>query len=194
MFLPGHENPEAIRDIVERQSKWKGFEFLQKISKQQPQKFKNHHTARVITQNRRYRYNLLLYTLCILYLKNQVYQSSLLSYVRHSCPVARARGSCLKRKTIKLSMRKTIWNILKVRITYTVRKQMEIKLNCIQKLQWQLGPILLKSKAFRLQVKSPNLLDVLIYAGSLFHYVQAVYSFRQFNPFFKKRLPHTSTI
>ena len=32
---------------------------------------------------------------------NQV-QSSLLSYVRHGCPVARARGSCLKRKTIKL--------------------------------------------------------------------------------------------
>ena len=31
-------------------------------------------------------------------------QSSLLSYVRHGCPVARARGSCLKRKTIKLSI------------------------------------------------------------------------------------------
>ena len=55
-------------------------------------------------------------------------QSSLLAYVRHGCPVARARGSCLKRKTIKLSTSKTIWNILKVRITYTVRKQMEIKL------------------------------------------------------------------
>ena len=38
---------------------------------------------------------------------NQV-QSSLLSYVRHGCPVARARGSCLKRKTIKLTMSKTI--------------------------------------------------------------------------------------
>ena len=34
-------------------------------------------------------------------------QSSLMSYVRHGCPVARARGSCLKRKT-KLSMSKTI--------------------------------------------------------------------------------------
>ena len=30
-------------------------------------------------------------------------KSSLLSYVRHGCPVARARGSCLKRKTIELS-------------------------------------------------------------------------------------------
>ena len=40
-------------------------------------------------------------------------QSRLLSYVRHGCPVARARGSCLKRKTIKLSMSKTIWNRLK---------------------------------------------------------------------------------
>ena len=35
-------------------------------------------------------------------------QSSLLSYVRHGCPLARARGSCLKRKTIKLSMNKTM--------------------------------------------------------------------------------------
>ena len=81
-------------------------------------------------------------------------QSSLLSYVRHGCPVARARGSCLKRKTIKLSMSKTISNILKIyqeqnnkcgnriklkyknylkyydriRITCTIRKQIEMKL------------------------------------------------------------------
>ena len=37
--------------------------------------------------------------------KQSINQSSLLSYVRHGCPVARARGSCLKRKT-KLSMSK----------------------------------------------------------------------------------------
>ena len=53
MFLPGHENPEVIREIVERQSKLKGFEFLQrkKKSKQQLQKIKNHLTARVITKS-----------------------------------------------------------------------------------------------------------------------------------------------
>ena len=35
-------------------------------------------------------------------------QSRLLSYMRHGCPVAQARGSCLKRKTIKLAMSKAI--------------------------------------------------------------------------------------
>ena len=41
-------------------------------------------------------------------INQSINQSSLLSYVRHGCPVARARGSCLKRKTIKLTMSKTI--------------------------------------------------------------------------------------
>ena len=42
------------------------------------------------------------------YIKRSINQSSLLSYVRHGCPLARARGSCLKLKTIKLSMSKTM--------------------------------------------------------------------------------------
>ena len=32
----------------------------------------------------------------------------------HGCPVARARGSCLKRKSIKLSMGKTMKYIKKI--------------------------------------------------------------------------------
>ena len=47
-------------------------------------------------------------------------QSSLLSYVRHGCPVARAGDSCLKRKTIKLPMSKTIWNILKTESNWNI--------------------------------------------------------------------------
>ena len=46
-------------------------------------------------------------------LNQSVNQSSLLSYMRHGCPVARARGSCLECKTIKLSRSKSIWNKLK---------------------------------------------------------------------------------
>ena len=66
-------------------------------------------------------------------------QSSLIKFIvireawLPSCP---SQSPCLKRKTVKLSMSrttvvsmsKTICNILKVRITCTVTKQMEIKL------------------------------------------------------------------
>ena len=51
-----------------------------------------------------------------------------------------------------------------IKSTYTVRKQMEIKLYA--KVTMTAGP--------RLRVKSLNLLDVLICTGSLFHKRQTV--------------------
>ena len=46
-------------------------------------------------------------------INQSINHSSLLLYARHVCPVARARGSCLKRKTIKLSMSKNYMKYIK---------------------------------------------------------------------------------